>query len=105
MLRLAVSSFARNLLKISIAFGLCVLLASAAFGQSATGRIQGTVTDTTGAVVPGATITVTNVGTAREVTIQSGATGEFSVPLLNPGRYKVDVKAPNFKGSTQDVDA
>ena len=103
MLRLAVSSFAHRVKRMLLAFGLLAVLVSVAFAQSDTGRLQGTVTDSSGAVVSGATITVTSLGTDRVVTVQSGAAGEFSVPSLNPGRYRIDVKAANFKSETQDI--
>ncbi len=79
----------------------CAIFASA---QSDTGQISGTVTDPSGAVVAGATVSVTNVGKDRTVTVQTGGAGEFSVPALNPGHYKIDVKAANFKSVTQEVD-
>ena len=72
-------------------------------GQSETGQMAGTVTDQTGAVVPGATITVTNTGTNRVFTATTGNSGQFSVPALGPGHYKVEVKAANFKSVTQEV--
>ncbi len=72
-------------------------------GQSDTGRIAGTVTDPSGAVVPGATISITNIGKDRTITVQSGGAGEYSVPTLSPGDYKVEVKAANFKSVTQQV--
>src|SRR5580692_7896945 len=71
--------------------------------QTSTGRVTGTVTDQSGAVVSGATINATNVGTSRTVTVQSGAAGEYSIPALEPGAYKIEVTAPNFKSSTQNV--
>ena len=80
---------------------LCVGVA--VWAQSENGRITGTVTDSTGAVVSGATINVTSQATARVVTVQSGGAGEYSVNALKPGAYKIEVKAPNFKTVTQDV--
>jgi hypothetical protein len=71
--------------------------------QSDTGRITGIITDSSGAVVSGATVTVTNLGKDRSVTVQSRAAGEYSVPALNPGDYKVEVKAANFKTESQNV--
>ena len=88
-----------HLLTLLFVFNCAVL----SFGQSETGQIAGTVTDPSGAVVPGATISVTNVGTNRTVAVQSGGSGQFSVPALGPGHYKVEVKAANFKTVTQDV--
>ncbi len=77
--------------------------AAVSFAQTSTGRITGTVTDQSGAVVSGANINLTNLGTSRTVTVQSGGSGDFSVPALEPGSYKVEVTAPNFKSSTQTV--
>src|SRR5215471_12839814 len=72
-------------------------------GQSENGQMAGTVVDQSGAVVPGATITVTNTGTNRAVTATTGSSGQFSVPALGPGHYKVEVKAANFKSVSQEV--
>jgi len=80
-----------------------VAVASLCVAQSDTGRIAGTITDASGAVVSGATINVTNVGKDRTVTVQSGGAGEYSVPALSPGDYKVAVTAPNFKSETRAV--
>ncbi|MDR3746757.1 MAG: TonB-dependent receptor [Acidobacteriota bacterium] len=83
---------------------LCVVgVAIFSFAQSEAGRIAGTVTDTSGAVVSGATVSVTNLGTDRVVTVTTGGAGEFSIPTLPPANYMVQVKAPNFKTVTQDV--
>ncbi len=103
MLSLAGRSYARRVKRALLAAGLLAVLASVAVAQTDTGSLQGTVTDTTGAVVSGATVTVTNLGTGRVVTVQTGGSGDFSVPTLNPAQYKVEVKATNFKSLTQTV--
>ena len=54
-------------------------------------------------MVSGASVSVTNLGTGRVVTVQTGGSGDFSVPTLNPAQYKVEVKAANFKTVTQTV--
>jgi Carboxypeptidase regulatory-like domain/TonB-dependent Receptor Plug Domain len=90
------SRFTRWLLILPI-----VAFASLGFAQSDTGRITGTITDSSGAVVSGATINVTNIGKQRTVTVQSGGAGEYSVPSLAPGDYKIEVTSPNFKNETQ----
>ena len=100
---LAVWLGARNVKNVLLVAGLLAIMATLAFGQSDTGRIAGNVTDATGAVVPGATVTITNLGTSHAVTVTTGGVGEYSVPTLPPGRYKVEVKAANFKTVTQDV--
>jgi hypothetical protein len=71
--------------------------------QTDTARLQGTITDAQGAVVNGASITVTNVGTGRSVTVQSSGAGDYSVPALPPGHYKIEVKLQGFKAVTQEI--
>src|SRR5436309_14319121 len=67
---------------------LCVfMLGSAALAQTA--RITGRVTDRTGAVVPGTSITVTNSGTGAERKVTTSEEGYYTVPLLLPGEYRV----------------
>lgn len=90
----------RQLLFAALSLLCLVVFASA---QTETARIQGTVTDATGAVVSGATIKVTSAGTGREVTVTSGQDGTFSVLTLQPGRYTVEVTAPNFKTTRQEI--
>src|SRR5882672_5648812 len=63
-----------------------------------TGGITGVVTDKSGALVPGATVNVISEGTgqtARSTT--TGDDGGFSVNLLTPGSYRVEISAANFK--------
>ena len=78
-------------------------LAGFAFAQSSTGTIQGTVADAQGAVIPNASVIVTNQGTNRAITVTSNAEGLFSLPTLDPGPYKVEVQVTNFKATTQQV--
>src|ERR1051325_430185 len=76
-----------------------VSLSAYALGQGATGQITGTVTDAAGAVVPGASLTVTNPAPSLTREVVTGDEGGFAVPLLPPGRYKVEVSAKGFKRS------
>ena len=73
------------------------LLALPLRAQSFYGSIVGAVTDSTGAVVPGATVTITNIGTNDKHTAQSNASGEFSFVSLVPASYKVEVSKASFK--------
>jgi len=74
-------------------FVMTVGLASA---QSFRGGIVGTVTDTSGAVIPGATVTVLNVETGLERHVVSADNGDFAVPELPIGKYKVTVTHDGF---------
>src|SRR5579864_313145 len=69
-----------------------------AFGQAttATGAIQGTVTDQSDAVVPGATVTIRNVGTGQTVVRTTTSGGVYNSGPLNPGNYTVSVSARGF---------
>ena len=85
---------------------LLVALLSASmvvFAQTDTARVIGTVTDPSGAVVPGATITITNQATANTRTIKAGADGSFNAAALPAGRYHFEVKQAGFKTATADV--
>ena len=72
-----------------------------ASAQAVFGQILGTVTDPTGAAIPNATITVTDVAKGTTVTLTSNASGEFTVEHLIPDTYTVKVSAPGFKAFEQ----
>jgi hypothetical protein len=80
---------------------LCLLaiLAPRLYSQVNTSSIAGTLTDETGAVVPNATVTVTQDGTGLVRTVNNSASGEYVVPQLSPGRYSVKVEAKGFQSS------
>lgn len=65
--------------------------------QTATGIITGTVTDATGAVVPSASVTVTNKATGIARTLSANAEGLFSAPALTAGDYEVRVEMQGFR--------
>lgn len=70
------------------------------FSQTAnTGSVTGVITDSSGAVVAGAKVTVTNEATAEARTVMSGDRGSFVAPLLLPGSYRMEVSKPGFKVS------
>lgn len=79
---------------VAIGIGLCGVEAN---GQSGAGSIQGTVTDSTGAVLPGASITVINEATNATFNTKSNETGYYQVPALFTGNYVVTVRAPGMK--------
>lgn len=72
-------------------------------GQTESARIQGTVVDSAGSSVPGAEITVTDIGTNRVVKTQTNDDGAYSVLSLLPGRYQINVSLTGFKTTKQDV--
>jgi hypothetical protein len=75
---------------------------SMCFSQSgATSTVVGHVSDTGGAVVPGAKVTVTDVATSINHNTVSSSTGEFTVPYLKPGTYQITVTSSGF--ATQAV--
>jgi hypothetical protein len=70
------------------------LLGTVAVGQNATtGSLVGTVTDSSGAVVPNATVTATNPGTGATQTTQTTGQGYYRFPVLQPGEYVLSVSA------------
>jgi Carboxypeptidase regulatory-like domain len=81
---------------------LLLLAASGVEAQLAgTGNIQGTVADTTGAVVANATVTLTNVATAGKRTTLTDGAGVYLFPNINIGNYQLQVSAPSFKTYVQ----
>jgi hypothetical protein len=66
-------------------------------GGGATTSLSGTVTDTTGAVVPGASVSVKNNATSTEFTATTNEQGNFTVPAIDPGEYTVTIGLTGFK--------
>ena len=89
----------------SFALLLVALLAavsSAAHAQEITGTIRGTITDPTGAVVPGATVILVDTGKQLEIRrVTANKSGEYVAPLLPVGTYEIDVESAGFKRSAQ----
>jgi hypothetical protein len=86
---------------------VCMLLLSVAragFAQGDTARLQGTITDPSGAAVVAAKVTVTNVDTGRIVTVQTNELGYYSVPALPPGNYRVDISQQGFKSISRTLE-
>jgi hypothetical protein len=80
---------------------LCLILSAFVHGQSDRGTLTGTVTDSSGSVIPGATVTATNQNTnvsARTITTDDGL---YVIPALVPGTYKIRVELTGFKAAEQ----
>jgi hypothetical protein len=84
---------------------LLAILSFALLGiaQTDTARLQGTVKDIQGAAIAGATVSITNLGTARNITVTTSDTGDFTATALPPGQYKVEVSKTGFSTARQNV--
>jgi hypothetical protein len=75
---------------------ILLLLAPALMAQAPIGAIEGTVTDATGAVIPGATVTITEKATGRVINLTSNGSGYFEARALPPGQYTVKIAQQGF---------
>lgn len=80
---------------------VCMLVSLAALAQVTTATLNGTVTDPTGSVVPGAQLQVVNADTNYKQTVTSGDSGAYSVSQLPPGHYSVTILKDGFRKSVQ----
>jgi len=78
-------------------FSTLLFLQPQASAQGLFGSISGIVTDSSGAVVPDATVKVTNLDTNVVITVKTNSAGLYGATSLNPGRYKVEGEAKGFK--------
>ena len=86
-----------------LGISLVVGQAGTAWAQTAgTGTLVGTVTDSTGAVVVGAIVTVVNTATSFTSKTPTSAQGTYYVPYLAPGSYRLTVEAAGFKRYVRD---
>lgn len=84
--------------RLNVLIVLCVVMFVApVYGQLETGRITGTVTDATGAVVPGTRVTVIHVETNRQFNVMTDADGRYVSALLPIGNYRVEAEFTGFK--------
>ena len=89
----------RNLLaRILLLLSLCVFANKPVLAQIDTGGITGTVTDSSGAVIVGAKITLTNEGTGVAILTTSTSTGTYSLNQIRPGTYTLRAEAAGFQG-------
>src|SRR5262245_18592747 len=77
---------------------ISLLVANAAFAQN--GQLSGTVTDQTGALIPGVSITATNTATGVVTTTLTNDSGAYTFPSLQPGVYRMSAELPGFQTST-----
>ena len=86
---------------LALAAGALLSAAPCAMAQAVFGQIQGTVADPTGAAIPNATITVTDVAKGTVVNLTSNSAGEFTVEHMIPDVYNIKVVAQGFKAYEQ----
>lgn len=90
--------FLRNFLAIIIGVGL---LGFAAYAQVDTGSITGTVSDASGAVISGAKVTLSNLGTGASLSTNTGVDGVYKFSPVRVGSYKLEVTSQGFQTTTQ----
>ena len=93
MIRYAGSALGRTLCVIALSLGL----AASAAAQSVSGTILGTVTDSSGATVPGAKVTIVNEGTGLTRVLTADSNGEYTAPALPTGHYTITSEMTGFK--------
>src|ERR1035438_10488144 len=76
---------------------LVIAVSVAAFSQTTTGRILGTVSDQSGAAVAGAAVVITDVQRGGSRAVATDDSGDYAAPQLQPGIYKVRAEAKGFK--------
>src|SRR5262245_19256452 len=86
-----------------LVFMTVALLAPTALqAQEARGKLSGTVKDANGAVIPNASVKVTNVAMGTTITATSNDAGLYQAPYLLPGTYQITVETTGFKKYTRD---
>ena len=91
-----------RLLSLAVVLAWSFLLLPYAAAQLYTGSIVGTVTDPSGAVIPGAKITAVDNDKGYSFSAITGSEGTYLVRQLPPGKYNVSAEAPNFQGQRKD---
>jgi hypothetical protein len=105
--RISLKSAGRNLFRaawLAIAALMLFSMGPRLFAQADTGSITGTVTDPTGAVIPGATVTATNTDNGQKLQANANGAGEFTILAVPRGNYTVIATAGGFKSDTTKVE-
>jgi len=90
-----------TLLVLAVVLGLafCAIAGQTAKADELYGRVRGTVSDSSGAALPGVQLSLTNNGTGAKQQLQSDADGSFQFINLKPGQYSLSATKPSFKSS------
>lgn len=97
----ATSAFKCTLLP-GIVAGVLMVVAMPASAQTSYGSVVGTVTDASASSIPGAGVTLTNLGTTERRTAETDVSGNYQFVNLVPGNYKLEVEKAGFKHLTRD---
>src|SRR5882672_9909349 len=92
----------RSYLITAVSF-LSLVFVTQAFGQGAFGSIAGAVFDPSGALIPGVSVTATNVDTGVVATTLTNESGIYNFTSLQPGKFKVTAGLPGFQTSASEV--
>jgi hypothetical protein len=92
----------KNTPALTAVFVVLLSFTTAGIAQVTTGSILGTVHDASGAVLPGATVTITDAGKGTTTVKQTDNEGNYSAPYLLPGSYNISVEMQGFKRSVQN---
>jgi len=90
-----------RLLQAGAICALLFFLATNVYGQAVNATLLGTVTDATGAIVPSAKVTITEVNTGISHTAAANESGNYTFPDLPPGQYNVAIEVVGFKTETR----
>jgi outer membrane receptor protein involved in Fe transport len=82
---------------------MCMAIAMPSMAQTTTATVRGTVTDESGNIFPGVVITATNLASGFRYEATSGGDGNYNLAGVTPGRYRIDVSGPSYKGSSREV--
>src|SRR5258708_3862969 len=84
-------------MKTLMAIGVVLLFSIVGTAQIITGTVQGVITDQSGAILPGVSVSVRNMDTNQARNVLSNETGTYIAPLLSPGNYEVTAGYTGFK--------
>src|ERR1700682_3750454 len=87
--------------RVLVVFVLAFAAAFPAAAQVLYGSLTGNVHDAAGAIIPGASVKLSNMGTAQEFTEQTNEAGSYTFSNLSPGTYELTVGARGFRSLTQ----
>src|SRR5579859_7074722 len=82
-------------------FATLIAACPLSFGQSTFGKIVGSVTDSSGAVVPGAQVTLTSLSTTEKRSVAVSGDGLYEFVNVSPGQYRIDVERAGFQHFTR----